>query len=978
MIKYFPLLSLFFVFFMFKNEAFSQDLIERTQQQIKQASTQTEPNELAKLVTQNKQSNARFNEFDPFEVDATANSLSEGYALGSVNLTIKEAQLNAFIRDQPAATTLKIPVDQKSFFELELFKVDLFAEDFIYRASDGRDLTPMNQGVFYRGIVKGDNNSIASASIFGEEIRIMIGDDDGNYVIGKLKNAPSHVLYNDRNLLLDEPPGCSAGEAQNLGKDNLRSQVEGTARNSMAKCIPIYVECDYDMYTKHNNSEASVIAFVSALINETATIYANEQIDISLSDVKVWTTIDPYASLNSTNALLQRFGELTKNNYNGRLAHLISTRSLGGGIAWVDVLCSSYFTFSGQHAGPYAVSASMGTSITTFPTYSWNVEVFAHEMGHNMGSPHTQNCSWNGNNTAIDACASTEGGCTSTYGACPPGGGTIMSYCHITSCGIDFNNGFGPQPGDLIRNRYNNASCTLTCAAPTCDDGVQNGDEEGVDCGGSSCAPCPCYENQIAFSLRLDNFPTETSWTLKNSAGVNLYSGGGYNQASGLVNQTFNLPPATGYQFTINDSYGDGICCGYGNGSFSLTDNQGAVIASGGAFGATFSITFCTQSGGVVDNCPNDPNKTEAGICGCGVADTDSDNDNTPDCNDGCPNDPNKIAAGICGCGVADTDSDNDNTPDCDDDCPNDPNKIAPGICGCGIADNDSDNDNTPDCNDGCPNDPNKIAAGICGCGVADTDSDNDNTPDCNDGCPNDPNKIAAGICGCGVADTDSDNDNTPDCRDECPNDPNKIVVGVCGCGVADTDTNNNGTPDCEEVGLCPETNTVTSNLAGQTNFNAQKDLVTSGSVIIEDAVTFKAGESITLTPGFHATYGSTFSVVIEGCTPVGNRITHESDFPAFNTPSKQLGLDQLDLKVMPNPFSGTTKIEYQLAIAMPVLVQVMDVNGRIVKILANNSTQAAGMHQLFLDGSQLQTGVYYISLMTPEKMVSKKVILMQ
>jgi len=27
-------------------------------------------------------------------------------------------------------------------------------------------------------------------------------------------------------------------------------------------------------------------------------------------------------------------------------------------------------------------------------------------------------------------------------------------------------------------------------AAPTCDDGIQNGDETGVDCGGSSCAPC--------------------------------------------------------------------------------------------------------------------------------------------------------------------------------------------------------------------------------------------------------------------------------------------------------------------------------------------------------------------------------------------------------------------------------------------------------------------------------------------------------
>lgn len=33
-----------------------------------------------------------------------------------------------------------------------------------------------------------------------------------------------------------------------------------------------------------------------------------------------------------------------------------------------------------------------------------------------------------------------------------------------------------------------------------------------------------------------------------------------------------------------------------------------------------------------VDNCPDDPDKTEPGACGCGVADTDSDSDGTPDC----------------------------------------------------------------------------------------------------------------------------------------------------------------------------------------------------------------------------------------------------------------------------------------------------------------------------------------------------------
>ncbi|UCE58726.1 MAG: PKD domain-containing protein [Phycisphaerales bacterium] len=109
-----------------------------------------------------------------------------------------------------------------------------------------------------------------------------------------------------------------------------------------------------------------------------------------------------------------------------------------------------------------------------------------------------------------------------------------------------------------------------------------------------------------------------------------------------------------------------------------------------------------TPPGGDVptDNCPTDPDKTEPGICGCGVADIDTDSDGTPDCSDSCPDDGNKVTPGTCGCGVADDDSDSDGTADCNDGCPNDVNKAAPGACGCGQADTDSDDNGVADCNE--------------------------------------------------------------------------------------------------------------------------------------------------------------------------------------------------------------------------------------------------------------------------------------
>lgn len=125
-----------------------------------------------------------------------------------------------------------------------------------------------------------------------------------------------------------------------------------------------------------------------------------------------------------------------------------------------------------------------------------------------------------------------------------------------------------------------------------------------------------------------------------------------------------------------------------------------------------------------VDGCPNDPNKIEPGLCGCGVADTDTDSDETPDCNDGCPNDPNKILPGLCGCGVADTDTDSDGTPDCNDGCPEDPSKIQPGICGCGVTDSDADCDGVADCNDVCPGGDDSV------------DNNSDGIPDCSQSLP--------------------------------------------------------------------------------------------------------------------------------------------------------------------------------------------------------------------------------------------------
>lgn len=99
-------------------------------------------------------------------------------------------------------------------------------------------------------------------------------------------------------------------------------------------------------------------------------------------------------------------------------------------------------------------------------------------------------------------------------------------------------------------------------------------------------------------SLTLDNYPEETSWQITDNSGTVVASGGTYgSQPDGTTLTINNCLPAGCYTFTINDTYGDGICCSYGNGSYTLTNaDSGATLASGGSFGSTEATNFCLSS----------------------------------------------------------------------------------------------------------------------------------------------------------------------------------------------------------------------------------------------------------------------------------------------------------------------------------------------------------------------------------------------
>ncbi|MDR6966448.1 hypothetical protein J2X31_000441 [Flavobacterium arsenatis] len=100
------------------------------------------------------------------------------------------------------------------------------------------------------------------------------------------------------------------------------------------------------------------------------------------------------------------------------------------------------------------------------------------------------------------------------------------------------------------------------------------------------------YETtQVVFQLNTDNYGDEVSWNITNANSVIIASGNNY--ANNITfNQTIDLPADGCYTFSINDEEGDGICCGYGNGSYSLKTPNNTIIIQGGNYGSGESITF--------------------------------------------------------------------------------------------------------------------------------------------------------------------------------------------------------------------------------------------------------------------------------------------------------------------------------------------------------------------------------------------------
>ncbi len=100
------------------------------------------------------------------------------------------------------------------------------------------------------------------------------------------------------------------------------------------------------------------------------------------------------------------------------------------------------------------------------------------------------------------------------------------------------------------------------------------------------------YGNKINIKIVTDNYGMETSWQLFD-ANNNLIDFGDSLSSNTLYQHEYCLEDGC-FHFVISDSYGDGFCCNYGNGIFTIQKEiNGDILASSSPFTFSDTATFC-------------------------------------------------------------------------------------------------------------------------------------------------------------------------------------------------------------------------------------------------------------------------------------------------------------------------------------------------------------------------------------------------
>lgn len=420
---------------------------------------------------------------DANELLRPVNSLSKSVAVASPAVIARQVGKTAFdqLRVGGDLVLAQFPLPDGTAIDLELRAFSLFSERsiIVVQTADGEVRRAIPDVRLYRGRIRGEAASFAYIAVEPEDMTGSVTYKGIEYSFStRLEGLPT-VGTRVLNIFeaTDEMKAFDCGVEDDAFIDdvlrgmpadvNVLQAGMDTLLAKLAVDIDNEAFLHYGGVTQSENYVTSLMGYVTALYERDVAV------TFEISYMRTWETDDPYSAA-SDDAALNTFTEYWRDNMGDvdrTLASLISRKPISAngvtqGLAWVNQLCSK------THGYAYAKLSSNNANI------EGHAGVWAHELGHNFGSPHTHSCTWN---PPIDSCYTAEpirnqAPCfTANDIHLILGGGELMSYCHMRFGNKNVTKEFRDRTGALVRSNSERALCmnvtsvvrNLTLLTPT-------------------------------------------------------------------------------------------------------------------------------------------------------------------------------------------------------------------------------------------------------------------------------------------------------------------------------------------------------------------------------------------------------------------------------------------------------------------------------------------------------------------------------
>lgn len=528
----------------------------------------------------------------------------------TIPIMISSDFINKVLENKQESINVTIPFYDNNEIDLKLIKRDFDFSTFqlVVRTENGDIERQYNPGFIAYEIEHGEFGGIMIFSKSG--INSVFHNSQETYELAKLDGKKSskfkedlYILSNISNNPKNNQFTCGVDHLDHVDMGHIHTPHNENRLGSSLSCMNIAIEIDYFTSQGFESINESVDWALSILAG-VSLIYEQElNIKLSSNYAYVWDIEDPYNDyVDQSSEMLYAIKDKWNNDENlsnieRHIVHLFSKRqdTGTGGIAFVNGAGSESYGF-GYSSN---LTSDMEYAEIPSPFFHWNLLCAAHELGHNLGSMHTQWCGWPGGpiNNCVDLEESIPGQCDAYINNPTAQIGTIMSYCHTwnQNQGGGIVMKFDPLvqevilakvntlslpiceevPDDIIYGCMDDLACNFNDLATQEDGGCLYSDLY-YDCSGN----CILDQDEDGVCDELDNCPEDSNPTQAdiNENGVgdrcegllpleemnNLDVLMAYpNPTTGIVNISYNTDQAKDISVEVYNVLGDKIACGY-------------------------------------------------------------------------------------------------------------------------------------------------------------------------------------------------------------------------------------------------------------------------------------------------------------------------------------------------------------------------------------------------------------------------------